>query len=88
MRSFRSRLVFAPPWSLERIGAAPVLFAIVGCASLLWGFVCKRSEGLVVAAIVFIGTLVFAMIDMGLFERSLAAASYSTHNITSPLFRS
>lgn len=81
-------LGICPPWSLERIGAVPVLFAIVGCASLLWGFVCKRSEGLVVAAIVFIGTLVFAMIDMGLFERSLAAASYSTHNITSPLFRS
>ena len=81
-------LGICPPWSVERIGVVPMLFAGVGCACLLWSCIYRRSEGVVVAAMVFIGALVFAMIDIGLFERSLAAASYSTHNITSPLFRS
>lgn len=80
-------LGICPPHSLERISFIPVLFCLLGVGCFVYFLMKKRAAALVIMVLLFGVALVWMLGEVGLVERLFAAASYSRHINTSPLFR-
>lgn len=80
-------LGICPLHSLERISFVPVVFCLLGLVCFIDSLIKKRSMSLVIMVLFFGIALIWMLGEVGLVERLLVAASYSRHNITTPLFR-
>ena len=80
-------LGICPLHSLERVGIVPVALCVGGVACFGYFLVRNRTGALVVMVLLFGLALVWMLGEVGIFERLLAASSYSRHNITFPLFK-
>ena len=76
-----------PPHALSRLSMLPFVLLCVSCVCAGYALARKKSEFYLIAVAVLGVALFCGMTEIGIFERLIAAQSYSRHNFTSPLFR-